>query len=87
MMKNKMIISLIAGVAVSIVALYFAFRNVPIGDLYRYLASINYLWGFPALAMVMISFYLRAVRCPNPHDTHKRSSSIRKSSGFNYSIL
>ena len=57
-----MIISFIAGLAVSIAALYFAFRNVPIGDLYRYLASINYLWMLPALAMVMISFYLRAVR-------------------------
>jgi hypothetical protein len=46
----------------SAVALYFAFRNVPIRDLLSYLASINYFWLLPALAMVMISFWLRAVR-------------------------
>ena len=61
-MNKKMMMSFTVGLAVSAVALYFAFRKVDIGDLLTYLASINYIWVLPALAMVMISFYLRAVR-------------------------
>jgi len=57
-----MTFSFIVGLAVSAVALYFAFRNVPISELLSYLVSINYFWVLPALAMVLISFYLRAVR-------------------------
>jgi hypothetical protein len=61
-MNKKMTISFIVGLVISAAALYFAFRKVPLGDLISYLASINYLWLLPALVMVMISFYLRAVR-------------------------
>lgn len=61
-MNKKMMMSFAAGLLVSAAALYFAFRNVPIRDLLSYLASINYFWVLPALAMVMISFWLRAVR-------------------------
>jgi uncharacterized protein (TIRG00374 family) len=61
-MNKKMTISFIVGMVLSAAALYFAFRNVPISDLFNYLASINYFWVLPALGMVMISFYLRAVR-------------------------
>lgn len=61
-MNRKMTMSFAAGMVLSAVALFFAFRNVPIRDLMSYLASINYLWVLPALAMVMISFWLRAVR-------------------------
>lgn len=61
-MNKKVIISFVVGLVVSAAALYFAFRNVPISDLISYLASINYLWVLPALVMVMISFWLRAVR-------------------------
>ena len=61
-MNKKMTVSFIVGLVLSAVALYFAFRNVPIGDLISYLASINYFWVLPALVMVVISFYLRAVR-------------------------
>jgi uncharacterized protein (TIRG00374 family) len=61
-MNKKMTISFMVGLVLSAAALYFAFRNVPIGDLLHYLASINYFWLLPALLMVMISFYLRAVR-------------------------
>jgi len=57
-----MTFSFIVGLVLSATALYFAFRNVPINDLFKYLASINYLWVLPALVMVMISFWLRAVR-------------------------
>jgi uncharacterized protein (TIRG00374 family) len=61
-MNKKMTISFIGGLVVSAAALYFAFRKVPLSDLISYLASINYFWVLPALAVVMISFYLRAVR-------------------------
>jgi uncharacterized protein (TIRG00374 family) len=61
-MNKKMMMSFTAGLVLSAVALYFAFRNVPISDLLSYLASINYFWVLPALVVVMISFWLRAVR-------------------------
>ena len=43
-------------------ALYFAFKNVPIAELYRYLTSINYFWILPAISVALSSFILRAVR-------------------------
>ena len=61
-MKNHLIISLAAGIALSVAALYFAFRNVPLNDLLLYLKSINYLWTIPAIILVLISFFLRALR-------------------------
>ena len=57
-----MTISFIVGLVISAAALYFAFRNVPLRDLLDYLASIEYIWVLPALAMILISFYLRAIR-------------------------
>jgi len=57
-----MTISFIVGLVISAATLYFAFRDVPLGDLVNYLASINYVWILPALGLVMISFYLRALR-------------------------
>jgi len=57
-----MTISFIGGVAISVIALYFAFRNVPLADLVKYLASINYFWVLPAVATSLISFILRAFR-------------------------
>ena len=61
-MNKKVIISFGIGLFVSAAALYFAFRNVPISDLINYLASINYFWILPALFVVIVSFWLRAVR-------------------------
>jgi len=57
-----MTISFIAGLIISAAALYFAFRNVPVSHLFKYLTSINYLWVLPSLILVMLSFYLRAIR-------------------------
>ena len=57
-----MTISFIGGVVLSAVALYFAFRNVPIAELFKYLACINYIWLFPAVLITIFSFLLRAVR-------------------------
>lgn len=61
-MNKKMMCSFIVGLVLSAAALYFAFRNVPINELLEYLTSINYLWVLPALIVLMISFWLRAVR-------------------------
>ena len=61
-MKNHLIISLVAGIALSLVALYFAFRNVPLNDLWDYLKSINYLWTIPAVILALFSFFIRAMR-------------------------
>jgi len=61
-MKNHLIISLVVGIALSIAALYFAFRNVPLNELLHYLKSINYLWAFPAVILVLFSFFIRALR-------------------------
>ncbi len=61
-MKKRLAISLVLGIGLSAAALYFAFRNVPVGDLAHYLGSINYLWMLPAVMLVIASFVLRAVR-------------------------
>ena len=61
-MKNHLIISLVAGVLLSVASLYFAFRNVPFTDILNYLRSINYLWLFPTALLVCVSFSIRAVR-------------------------
>jgi len=61
-MKNHLIISLVAGIMLSVAALYFALRNVPLYDLLKYLKSINYLWTIPAVFLVLVSFFIRALR-------------------------
>ena len=57
-----MAVSFIGGLALSAVALYFAFKNVPFAELSQYLASINYFWVLPAALITIFSFLLRAVR-------------------------
>jgi len=61
MNRNKTI-SLILGTAISVAALYFAFRNIPLGDLSVYLSSINYFWIIPAIAVSLSTFLVRALR-------------------------
>lgn len=61
-MNRKTTASLVLSVVISALALYLAFRNVPIGELVTYLASIHTLWMVPAVLVVLISFALRALR-------------------------
>ena len=61
-MTKKMAASFIGGIVISVAALYFAFRNVPLMELFTYLTTINYLWVWPAVAVVLFSFWLRAWR-------------------------
>ena len=57
-----MAVSLIGSIALSVLALYFAFKNVPFADLFKYLVSINYFWVLPAVLITLFSFVLRALR-------------------------
>jgi uncharacterized protein (TIRG00374 family) len=61
-MKNHLITSFIIGILTSIAALYFAFRHVPVSDLWLYLKSVNYIWTLPAAFLVMVGFFLRTLR-------------------------
>ena len=61
-MKKNLIISLTVGIILSAAALYLAFRNVPILDLFNYLKSINYLWVIPSILVGLFSFVIRVVR-------------------------
>ena len=61
-MTPKMAASFIGGIIISVVALYFAFKNVPLRELFDYLASINYFWVIPAILIALLSFVLRALR-------------------------
>lgn len=61
-MTKKMAASFIGGTVISVIALYFAFKNVPLAELFRYLASINYFWMIPAIFIAVLSFVLRALR-------------------------
>ncbi|MBW2010447.1 MAG: flippase-like domain-containing protein [Deltaproteobacteria bacterium] len=61
-MNKKMTISLVSGLTLSAIALYLAFKNVPVHELIDYLASINYFWIIPAVLVSLSSFALRAIR-------------------------
>lgn len=61
-MKNKILFPLIAGLIISIGALYYALRSVPITDLTQYLTTINYIWIIPAILIGIISLLIRVLR-------------------------
>ncbi len=61
-MKKTASLSLFIGLAVSIAALYLAFRQVPFSDLMAYLKSINYLWVIPTILLALAGFMLRVYR-------------------------
>ena len=53
---------LIAGLIISVVFLYFAFRDVNWQEFSSSLLSLNYLWLIPAAISVIASFVIRAIR-------------------------
>lgn len=61
-MSKKLILSLIVGIAFSGIALFFAFRNIPVHDLIHYMGSVNYLILIPGALVALLSFVLRVVR-------------------------
>lgn len=60
-MRTKLF-SLLLSVIISFLALYYAFRKVPVEELIAYLSSINYLWVFPAVILIIVAFVIRAQR-------------------------
>jgi uncharacterized protein (TIRG00374 family) len=61
-MNKKTTVSLVLSVVISALALYLAFLNVPLSELVTYLATIKVFWIVPTVAVVMLSFGLRALR-------------------------
>jgi len=61
-MKKTASLSLFIGLALSIAALYLAFRQVPFSDLVSYLKSINYFWIIPTIILALAGFTLRVYR-------------------------
>ena len=61
-MNRNTTISLFLGTAISVAALYFAFRNIPLDELLVYLSSINYFWIIPAVVVSLTTFLIRALR-------------------------
>lgn len=61
-MKKTASLSLFIGLAISIAALYLAFRQVPFSDLMAYLKSINYFWIIPTILLALTGFMLRVYR-------------------------
>ena len=61
-MNKKTVFSLLAGISVSVAALYLSLRNVPLTDLFNYLAVINYKWVLLSGAIAVPCFVLRAYR-------------------------
>ena len=62
MNRKNLLISIAVGIVVSAITLYYAFRNVPAGELVRYLGTINYWWIVPATGIILASFGLRVYR-------------------------
>ena len=76
-MNNKLTLSLIAGTVVSAIALYLAFRNVPFTELVGYFATINYFWMLPAIIIVVLCFFIRALRWRIILESSRRISLMR----------
>jgi uncharacterized membrane protein YbhN (UPF0104 family) len=61
-MKNKLTLSLIAGTVISAIALYLAFRHVRFTELIQYFSTLNYIWVLPSVLIVVLCFFIRALR-------------------------
>lgn len=57
-MKTKFFV----GIAISLVFLYFALRNVSYGKLVLSLQSANYIYLIPAILLLILTMWLRAIR-------------------------
>ncbi len=61
-MNKKLFLSFIAGTILSLLFLWLAFKNVPLKEFLAYLSSIEYLWIFPSVAFIFISYGFRVLR-------------------------
>jgi uncharacterized protein (TIRG00374 family) len=60
-MRSKRV-HLFVGLIIVAMSLFFAFRGVSVSDLTDALMKANYYWLIPAIGIVIISFYVRALR-------------------------
>ncbi|HDP25156.1 MAG TPA: flippase-like domain-containing protein [Deltaproteobacteria bacterium] len=60
--RRKIMLSLIVGTAVSAVALYVTFSQIPLADLWDYLGTINYWWLIPSIVLGALSYVFRVIR-------------------------
>ena len=60
--NKKLIVSSSIGAFISVAAFYFAFRNVPMVDLFRYMRTIEPVWIVPSVALCIIALYFRVQR-------------------------
>lgn len=61
-MKLKWLLSLAAGIGVSLVTLWLVFRNVPVDDLLNVWSDVRCGWLVPAVFLCWIGYLLRALR-------------------------
>lgn len=59
---NKNWFRLVIGTAISLVFLFLALKDVPLGDVAQSLARANYAWVALAVVVVVLGSYLRALR-------------------------
>lgn len=60
--KTKKNLSLILGIFVSLILIWFLFRNIEFDKLVDALKGANYLWLIPNIILIVITMYLRAYR-------------------------
>src|SRR5579884_1856332 len=52
----------LAGILISLICLWLAVRDVPVGDLRRSLANVSYTWLLPAILVQSLAILARAQR-------------------------
>jgi len=60
--RNKKLLYFIIGLIISIVLLWFLFRNINFNELYSSLKSANYYWLIPNAVFIVFTMYQRAYR-------------------------
>ncbi len=61
-MKPKLFVSLVLSILVSIAGFHLAFRNVPFESLVAYAVGVDYRWIASAVVVLILIYYLRALR-------------------------
>ena len=61
-LSNRRTLSILGGIAVSIVFMWLLFRNIDFGELMAALRGANYWWLVPTIVLVMFAMYQRAYR-------------------------
>ncbi len=61
-MKPKFFVSLVLSILVSVAGFHLAFRNVPFESLVAYAVGVDYRWIATAVGVLILIFYLRALR-------------------------